>query len=314
MAAPLSSPGHNNHVKFASLFTPEQVLCNPPIADRDELIHEMLRLLAYQRGVGNVSETFEAVMARERAGPTGIGPGIAVPHARIEAIGELVIGVATSRTGVSFGPGDAGRARLVLLVLAPKAAPALYLRAVSSLCRICADPGTADAVAALDGAGDVWRFFDREGAILPDHVCAADIMNRKVVCVKEHDTLQRAVDLLVEHRLVDVPVVDNDGDLVGVVSAYELLRVCLPDYILWMEDLTPVINLEPFAEVLKREGRTWLTDVMSWDYATLSEDVPAIQVAKEITRLGARQVYVTRGRRLVGVVTLQDFIHKALRD
>ena len=150
--------------------------------------------------------------------------------------------------------------------------------------------------------------------VLPDYVCAADIMSRDVVRLRERDTLERAVDTLVEHGIVDVPVVDEEGDLVGVVSAYELLRVCLPDYILWMEDLSPVLNFEPFAEVFKKEGKTWLTDVMSLDYPTVAEDVPAIQVAKEITRRGARQVFVVAGRKLVGVITLQDFVNKLLRE
>jgi len=139
-------------------------------------------------------------------------------------------------------------------------------------------------------------------------------MSRDVVHLKEQDTLEQAVDTLVKHRLVDVPVVDVDGDLVGVVSGFELLRVCLPDYILWMEDLSPVLNFEPFAEVLRKESKTWLTDVMSLDYPTVAGDVPAIQVAKEMTRRGARQVYVVAGRKLVGVITLPAFINKVLRE
>jgi PTS system nitrogen regulatory IIA component len=314
MASPFSNAESNEHIKFASLFRPEQIICNTVITDRDQIIHELLKLLAYQCGVGNVEETYKAVLAREEAVSTVIAPGIAVPHARLQGIEQLIIGVATSRSGINFGPKEAEQVKLVMLILAPKAKPALYLQAVSSVSKICGEPGTADAVSSLQTAKDVWRFFDREGMILPDYVCAADVMNREFVCLREHDTLEQAVDTLVKYNLVDLPVVDEEGDLVGVVTAYELLRVCLPDYILWMEDLSPVLNFEPFAEVLKKEGKTWLTDVMSLDYPTVAEDVPAIQVAKEITRRGARQVFVVCGRKLVGIITLQGFINKVLRE
>jgi len=313
MASAVRNDGPQRSVKFISLLTEDQVLCHTSITRRDELLHEMLKVLAYQRGIGNVEEAYAAVMEREKAASTVLAPGIAVPHARLEALDSLAVAVATSQQGVDFGD-DSGPVKLIILVLAPKANPALYLQAVSSLAGICADPATAQTVATLETARDVWRFFDREGLVLPDYICAADIMNRNVVHLKEHDTLQRAVDVMVANRLVDVPVVDADGDLVGVVSGFELLRVCLPDYILWMEDLTPVLNFEPFAEVLKKEGHAWLTDVMSLDYPTVSEDVPAIQVAKEITRRGARGVFVVKGRKLVGVITIQDFIHKVLRE
>ena len=62
------------------------------------------------------------------------------------------------------------------------------------------------------------------------------------------DTMERAIDLFVRHRVSEVPVIDKDGELIGVVSTHELLRVCLPDYVLWMDDLTPIINFEPLNE------------------------------------------------------------------
>ena len=54
------------------------------------------------------------------------------------------------------------------------------------------------------------------------------------------------------------------GDrLLPVATADALLKVCLPDYILWMQDLSPIINFEPFAELLRNEGKTWLADIMT---------------------------------------------------
>ncbi len=92
------------------------------------------------------------------------------------------------------------------------------------------------------------------------------------------------------------------------------MKVCLPDYILWMDDLSPIINFEPFAQVLKNEGKAWLTEIMSTEFAAVQVDAPAIQVAKEITKMGARQVYVLDGEKLAGEISLQDFIDKVLRQ
>jgi CBS domain-containing protein len=134
------------------------------------------------------------------------------------------------------------------------------------------------------------------------------------VKLQEQDTLERAIDLFVQYGLNELPVVDKDDELIGVVTTYELLRVCLPDYILWMEDLTPVLNFEPFAAILRKESKTWLAEIMTSEYATVQETSPAVQVAKEITRRRADQAYVIRGRRLVGVVSLGTFLSKILRE
>ena len=162
--------------------------------------------------------------------------------------------------------------KLIVLTLAPKATPGAYLQAISSLAMICQDPSTADIVASLPTAEQVWAFFDKGGMVLPDHLRAADVMDPVQVKLQEHDTLERAIDLFVRHRLNELPVVDKDGDLIGVVSTYELLRVCLPDYILWMDDLTPILNFEPFAEILRKESKTWLAEIMTTDYATVEAD------------------------------------------
>jgi CBS domain-containing protein len=45
----------------------------------------------------------------------------------------------------------------------------------------------------------------------------------------------------------------------------------------------------------------------------VSEESPAIQVAKVMMRRDVRQVYVVKEKHLVGVITIQDFIHKVLR-
>ena len=303
-----------NGNNFAALFSAKEVLCRTPLVERDPVIQELLRLLAYYRGIGNVDEALQAVLAREEEMSTLVAPGIAMPHARLASVTNLAVAVATSPQGIRFREGDEGRVRLVILILTPKDQPGAYLQAVSSLTKILKDPSVVPAVVGLKTAEEVWRFFDRGGLILPDHVCAGDIMNRDVVTLQETDTLQHAIDMLVHHRMIDMAVVDKSGDLVGVVSAYELLRVCLPDYILWMEDLSPIINFEPFAEILRNEGKTWLAEIMSFDYATVAEDAPAVQVAKEITKHGARAVYVMRGEQLVGVITLQDFMNKVLRE
>lgn len=297
------------------MFGPAQVLCQTDITDRDELILEMLRTLAYQRGIGNVDEAFAAVLQREKELPTIVAPGIAMPHARLEALDRIVVAVATSQKGIVYDksrPQDL--VKLIILTLAPKDAPGAYLQTIAAIAKICKDPSTADTVASLPTPQKVWNFFDEGGMRLPEYLRARDVMDPIEARLAENDTLEHAIDLLVRHRLNELPVVDKDGDLVGVVSSHELLRVCLPEYILWMEDLTPIMNFEPFAQVLRKESQTWLTEIMTTEYPTVQVNEPAVQAAKQITRQQATRAYVLQGKRLVGVISLERFLSKILRD
>jgi PTS system nitrogen regulatory IIA component len=305
----------NNHIQFSSLFRPTEVICQIGQADRDALLKSLLEVLAYQRGIGNVDEAYSAVLNRENEMSTIVAPGIAMPHARLEAIHEIIVGVATSKSGIVYDKNNPDKlVKLIILTLAPKDAPGAYLQAISSLANICKDPTTADIVANLPTPEKIWSFFEQGGLVLPDHLCARDVMEPGEAQLQEYDTLERAIDLFVHHRLNELPVIDKDGELIGVVTTYELLRVCLPDYILWMEDLTPIMNFEPFAEILRKESKTWLTEIMTSDYAMVEDTAPAIQVAKEITRQKANRAYVVRGKKLLGVVSLERFLDKILRE
>lgn len=303
----------NNGIQFSSLFTSAHVICQTESTDRDSILMDILRLLAYQHGIGNVDEAYRTLLKRENETPSIIGPNIAIPHIRLEALNNIVVGIVTSKKGIIY-PKEDNPIKLLILILAPRASPGAYLQTLSSLAKTCQDPTTAGSVSELTKPEEVWKFFDRGGMVLPEHVRACDIMDKVKVKLQENDTLKNAIDLFVRHKLTDLPVVDNDDELIGVVTTYELLRVCLPDYILWMDDLSPILNFEPFAEILRKESNTWLADIMTDEYATVAENAPAIQVAKEITRHRSDHAYVIRNRKLIGVVSLGSFLSKILRE
>jgi PTS system nitrogen regulatory IIA component len=159
-----------DNIQFSSLFRPREVICQTEEADRDKILMEMLRLLARDRGIGNIEEAHKAVVDREKDLPTIVAPGMAMPHARLEALREIGVAVATSKQGIVYDPRRPGdRVKLIVLTLAPKAAPGLYLQVISCVATVCRDPSTAETVACLPTADQVWSFFDKGGTVGADH-------------------------------------------------------------------------------------------------------------------------------------------------
>jgi len=162
-------------LRFSSLFTPAEVLCQTPETDRDKALLELLLRLARQHDLGDVEEVHAAVLARETDLPTVVAPGMAMPHARLEALEEILVAVATSREGIVYDASQSdNRVKLIILTLAPKIAPGAYLQAISSLARICQDPATADTVAELATPEQVWTFFDQGGTTPPEDAPVRD--------------------------------------------------------------------------------------------------------------------------------------------
>lgn len=157
------------NIQFSSLFRPSEVICRTEETDRDRIVMNMLQLLARRNSIGNIEDAYEAVLEREKDLPTIVGPGMAMPHARLEAVPEIVVAVATSRQGIVYDPRRPDDlVKLVVLTLAPKASPGAYLQALGCVATICRDPSTAEIVASLPTADQVWSFFDQGGTVLPD--------------------------------------------------------------------------------------------------------------------------------------------------
>ena len=235
----------------APAFSEREVLCRTNAAESGQLLDELVRLLAARHPAIDPPAALRAVLDREEEAPTFVAPGVAMPHARLEGIEETCVAVATSEKGVRF-PGAPEPIRLVVLVLAPASAPAAYLRVAAGVARRVQDPAFLDEIVARTTPADVCAFFRRGSAELPAEVCAADIMERPAAVLRETDSVKDAIDLIVRTGRTEIPVVDKEGALVGEASADEVLGLCIPEYLLWMEDLSGFSNFEPFAALLRK--------------------------------------------------------------
>lgn len=89
---------------------------------------------------------YENIMAREELGSTGIGQGIAIPHARSEKIEEIVVAVGLVENKIDFNSPDGEGVNLILLVGAPKGKNREYLSLVSELMRTFRNKKLREAV------------------------------------------------------------------------------------------------------------------------------------------------------------------------
>ncbi len=311
-------------IALSSLFSSAQVLCDAHGTRLEETVRQLIELIAGSDSSINSEATYQLVLDRKRCGVMLLQPRVAVVHARIVGLQRLRIALATSREGQVCCPNrkdfvctetESVPANLIVLMLAPADDPAIYLRAVAAFTAICRREGFIENLLTLDNPESVWKTIEGAGVALPEYVAARDIMCIDFARLRDTDSLYSAIDLFCREGISELPVVDADGDLVGVVSEDELIRLCLPEYITWMEDLSPILNFEPFAEILRREAYMPVMEIMVFAdrYATVDEATPAIQVAKIMMRRDVKQVLVVRDKKLIGIISIQDFIHKVLR-
>lgn len=101
---------------------------------RKQILQEMSDGMARALGL-DPRMVFEQVLEREKLGSTGVGEGVAIPHARIAGLGQVVGGFARLAEPADFDAIDERRCDLVFMMLAPADAGADHLRALARISR-----------------------------------------------------------------------------------------------------------------------------------------------------------------------------------
>lgn len=101
---------------------------------RKQAIHVLCEALSDATGIG-ARAIEDAVMERERLGSTGVGEGVAIPHARLAGLSAPVGGFLRLAQGVDFEAIDDRPCDLIFMLLAPDGAGADHLRALAQVSR-----------------------------------------------------------------------------------------------------------------------------------------------------------------------------------
>ncbi len=284
------------------------VICQCPACTGSGLIEKLAERIAFTTAGVSCEEIITAVRRREEVMPTVIAPGLAVPHARMARVESLLIAVATCPNGANFNSPDGKPVKVAVMILTPADDPGLHLQVLSAISRTFASPDAPDKLAALQSPGAIRAFFSDSKMEIPGYLKVKDLMDRNPLTLLEADTLHTAIAAIAVNHIDEIPVLDEDGDLRGVVSAADILRFSLPEHILWMNDLTPILRFQPFAEMLKNSQDTKLADFMREQMETIEEDAPAVQLVKQFIVAKVRQIVVTRGGKFTGVVNIDTIV------
>jgi fructose-specific phosphotransferase system IIA component len=123
-------------MKLTDYITPEHVKIGLEGENKEEVIEELVSLLVETSDVSDADVIHEAVMNREREGSTGLEKGVAIPHAKSDAVKKLSIVIGVSREGVDFAAQDGKPSHLFFLMVAPTAESGPHVQAIAKIVKM----------------------------------------------------------------------------------------------------------------------------------------------------------------------------------
>jgi PTS system nitrogen regulatory IIA component len=122
--------------KLSDILHPDLICTNLKSSAKKEVLSELGRLLAGPGGAPDAAAITTALLDRERLATTGVGEGVAIPHAKLENLEGNRIAVGISRAGIPFDAVDGEPVHIFFALIAPLASAGDHLRILAQISRL----------------------------------------------------------------------------------------------------------------------------------------------------------------------------------
>ena len=148
---------------LSELLSPDRVKVPLDGRTKDDLLQELVALVA--RSPEDAREILAAVHDRERELSTGVGGGVAIPHARTSRVDQLVMAAGIAPTPVDFDALDGQPVELFFLLVGPESSAGAHVRALARISRLLRrEPLRASLRSASDASAFLQVVRDSETA------------------------------------------------------------------------------------------------------------------------------------------------------
>ncbi len=227
-------------------------------------------------------------------------------HYRTDAVSELTVAVGTSLQPVhrDVKDGESPGARIVLLIAAPPRHAARYLQVLSAFARLLAQQEVVAAITAAPDAEALAALPALRAVQLPDQLAVRDVMTDRPRTTTGDTPMRDAASVIADGGFGALPVVDESGLLVGMLSERELVRYLMQSELQSGSGVrTPVDS---------GRQRRLVRDVMTRQVLCVSPEQPLAEVASLMVNKDLDGVPVVREGRVAGYLSRGDIIRKLI--
>lgn len=147
-----------------------------------------------------------------------------------------------------------------------------------------------------------------------------DVMETDVPVVQPTDSVERVVQILKEHELPGIPVVNDGGRCLGIITEEDLILsgenddLHLPHYFQLFGGFVFIERLSHFEDRLRKAVAATAGDLMTEDPVTIEPTASISEAARVIAQRKHNRLPVVEHGRLVGVVTRLDVLEAMTRE
>ena len=147
---------------IASILEEPFIAINLPAQSKEECLNSMIDMLGGSAKVLDLEKVRTAILEREKIMSTGVGHGFAIPHAKTDALTDIVAAFATTREPIDFQALDDQPVRLVFMLVGRESHVGTHLKLLSRISRLMNNPSFREQLLAATSQEQVLHLFNEE--------------------------------------------------------------------------------------------------------------------------------------------------------
>ncbi len=148
-------------------------------------------------------------------------------------------------------------------------------------------------------------------------ITAKDIMAKDVITVRPETSIEELARILIENRISGAPVVDDNGNLIGIVTENDLIsqnkRLHIPTVFRLFDAFIMLERPKKIEEEIKRLTATTVWDICTKNVITVNEDTPLQEIATIMSEKKVHLIPVMRDKMIAGIIGKADLIKAMAR-
>ena len=218
-------------MNLRDLLAPERIVIPLPAKTLHDAAEQLIASFVETGMASEGSKLVARVSETPADEALAVGEDAFILHVRSSSMDSVSAALGVTAEPVSLVQESEKSACIVVVVAGPPKDTATFLQAVTGFAQALAIEGVPSAILAASSAeavSDISALMDVE---LPDMILVGDVMRRKVRSVTPETTLAEAARMMTRYNLGSIPVLSEDGEVLGMVNGRDLLALALPRYL-----------------------------------------------------------------------------------
>lgn len=302
-------------MQLTRLFSASSLMTKVSAANRNDAFKQIAAAITADLNERNFElkddQIFNEIIMHEEISPTLARYGVAFPHVHVPKLETVGIAIATLEKPVYFS--NNAEADIIVMTALPRDRTEIGLKIMATISRFLKDEENRAKVLAAQTPLELYMLFEKADLSVDTPICAADVMRPPRWFVHPDAPLEEVTRIMYETNQRDLPVVDDDLRILGVITTDTLFTLGMPEFFTKLKSVSFIAEFDPFEKYFEEEVRSRAKDVMQ-PAMTIHPNYTILEIVFDlVVRHVPRLFVVDENNRWIGTVGHSTVLDNIIR-